>query len=201
MSSLPVVRFDRGDGRIWTYGWTHTSTEVEAVEHKNERHKPYQDRKQRAAAVIVAEHTVKADFTTMKASPTNRDKYSFEKRWAPSLKDDGWVPVSTFFLENYHRLKPFDLTYGEAMFLVHLMQHKWDENAPFPAYKTISNRMHVSAKSARRWAASLEQKGYLKREMRVGETNRFHLKGLMDALVRLKDSQAKKVRKKPKASA
>ncbi len=92
-------------------------------------------------------------------------------------------------MENYYPLKPFDLTYGEAMFVIHLMQHKWDENAPFPAYKTIAQRMHVSTKSARRWAASLEQKGYLKREMRVGETNRFHLKGLLDALVKLKKGQ------------
>jgi hypothetical protein len=121
------------------------------------------------------------------------DRFSFERRWAAPLKEDGFVPVSTFFLENYHRLKPFDLTYGEAMFLIHLMQYKWDENAPFPAYKTISERMHVSTKSAQRWAASLEQKRYLKREMRIGATNRFHLKGLMDALVALK-----KAAKKPK---
>jgi len=107
------------------------------------------------------------DFVGVKATATTNDKYSFEKRGALSLKEDGFVPVSTFFLENYHRLKPFDLTYGEAMFVIHLMQHKWDEKAPFPAYKTIAHRMHVSAKSARRWAASLEQKGYLKREMRI----------------------------------
>jgi hypothetical protein len=129
------------------------------------------------------------DSDVVKATANTNDKYSFEKRWALALKPDGFVPVSTFFLENYHRLKPFDLTYGEAMFVVHLMQHKWDENAPFPAYKTIAQRMHVSAKSARRWAASLEQKGYLKREMRVGATNRFHLKGLMDSLVKLKKGQ------------
>ena len=131
----------------------------------------------------------------MKASIASNDEYSFEKRWASSLKTDGFVPVSTFFLENYHRLKPFDLTYGEAMFVIHLMQHKWNENAPFPAYKTIANRMHVSAKSARRWAASLEQKGYLQREMRVGATNRFHLKGLLDALVSLKKAQPAKATK------
>jgi DNA-binding MarR family transcriptional regulator len=124
----------------------------------------------------------------VKATATTNEKYSFEKRWALSLKEDGFVPISTFFLENYHRLKPFDLTYGEAMFVIHLMQHKWDENAPFPAYKTIAKRMHVSAKSARRWAASLEHKGYLKREMRVGATNRFHLKKLMEALVSLKQA-------------
>jgi len=132
----------------------------------------------------------------MEASIASNDKYSFEKRWALSLKKDGFVPVSTFFLENYHRLKPFDLTYGEAMFVIHLMQHKWNEKAPFPAYKTIAKRMHVSAKSTRRWAASLEQKGYLKREMRIGATNRFHLKGLLDALVSLKQAQPPKATKK-----
>jgi hypothetical protein len=131
----------------------------------------------------------------VKATATTNDKYSFEKRWALPLKEDGFVPVSTFFLENYHQLKPFDLTYGESMFVIHLMQYKWDEKAPFPAYKTIAQRMHVSPKSARRWAASLEQKGYLKREMRVGETNRFHLKGLLDALVSLKKAMKAKEEK------
>jgi len=131
------------------------------------------------------------DFVAVKATGTTNDKYSFEKRWAPALKVDGHVQISTFFLENYHRLKPYDLTYGEAMFVVHLMQHKWGESAPFPAYKTLAQRMHVSVKSARRWAASLERKGYLKREIRVGTTNLFHLKGLMDALVGLKNSMSK----------
>lgn len=101
------------------------------------------------------------------------------------------MPISTFFLENYHRLKPYDLTHGEAMFIVHLMQHKWGSDSPFPAYKTIAQRMHVSTKSARRSAASLEGKGYLKREFRVGMTNRFDLKGLMDALVKLKKGMKK----------
>ena len=48
---------------------------------------------------------------------------------------------------------------------------------------------------ARRWAASLEKKGYLEREMRVGTTNRFHLKGLMDALVSLKKAMKPKEQK------
>ncbi|WP_395741301.1 helix-turn-helix domain-containing protein [Prosthecobacter sp.] len=127
----------------------------------------------------------------MKSSESSQEKFSFEKRWAKELKSGGFVPVSAFFLENYHRLQPYDLTYGEAMFIVHIMQHKWDEKAPFPGYKTISKRMHVSPKSARRMAASLENKGYLKREMRIGTTNLFHLKGLMTALVALKNVQEK----------
>jgi len=57
-------------------------------------------------------------------------QYPFAKRWAKELEEDGHVQISTFFLENYHRLKPYPLTHGEAMFVVHLMQHKWGVEAP-----------------------------------------------------------------------
>lgn len=124
-----------------------------------------------------------------------KKKYSFKEKWAPELEPDGHVQVSTFFLENYHRLKPYDLTHGEAMFVVHLMQHKWGADAPFPAYKTIGQRMGVSTKTVRRMAASLQQKKYLKREVRIGTTNRFHLQNLMTALVALRAKLPRTVRK------
>jgi DNA-binding transcriptional regulator YhcF (GntR family) len=118
-----------------------------------------------------------------------KKKFTFKERWAPELESDGHVQVSTFFLENYHQLKPYDLTHGEAMFVIHLMQHKWGTDAPFPAYKTIAQRMGVSTKTARRFAASLEQKKYLHRRMRVGATNRFDLTNLLAALVSLKTNK------------
>ena len=124
---------------------------------------------------------------------------SFSKRWASELESAGFVQVSSFFLENYHRLKPYSITYGEAMFVVHLMQFKWDEKKPYPAYKTISARMHVSDKTARRWAVSLEKKGYLHREVRMAQTNLFDLKGLMKALVQLKKFQDEAKKKKEDA--
>jgi|ERR1043166_1378867 DNA-binding MarR family transcriptional regulator len=117
---------------------------------------------------------------------SKENNYPFSKQWAPELKDDGHVRISAFFLENYHRLKPYSLTHGEAMFVVHLMQHKWGEAAPYPGYKTIARRMGVSDKTARRLAKSLEQKKYLTRELRQANTNRFHLTKLMSALVELK---------------
>src|SRR6266446_9732244 len=115
-------------------------------------------------------------------------KYPFAKKWAAELESDGHVQVSTSFLENYHRLKPYPLTHGEAMFIVHLMQHKWGEAAPYPGYKTIAKRMGVSDKTARRLAKSLEDKKYLVREVREANTNLFHLSKLMTALVVLKES-------------
>jgi Helix-turn-helix domain len=115
-----------------------------------------------------------------------QSKYPFAKKWAAELESDGHVQVSTYFLENYHRLRPYSLTHGEAMFIVHLMQHKWGEQAPYPGYKTIAKRMGVSDKTARRLAKSLEDKKYLIREVRQANTNRFHLAKLMNALVTLK---------------
>jgi hypothetical protein len=57
-------------------------------------------------------------------------KYLFAKKWAAELENDGHVQVSTFFLENYHCLKPYSLTHGEAIFVVHLMQHKTGDRSP-----------------------------------------------------------------------
>jgi DNA-binding MarR family transcriptional regulator len=123
------------------------------------------------------------------------DKYTFAKMWAAELEDEGHVRISTFFLENYHRLKPYPLTHGEAMFVVHLMQHKWGEDAPYPGYKSIAKRMSVSDKTARRLAKSLEDKKYLFREVRRANTNVFHLTKLMNALVVLKKSANVKEKK------
>jgi|ERR1700722_10233069 len=114
------------------------------------------------------------------------DKYPFANMWAAELQDDGHVRISTFFLENYHRLKPYSLTHGEAMFIVRLMQHKWGADAPYPGYKVIAKRMGVSDKTARRFAKSLEDKKYLVREVRQANTNRFHLAKLIASLVALK---------------
>jgi DNA-binding MarR family transcriptional regulator len=122
-------------------------------------------------------------------------KYPFAKMWAAELVDDGHVRISTFFLENYHRLKPYSLTHGEAMFIVHLMQHKWGADAPYPGYKMIAKRMGVSDKTARRLAKSLEEKKYLVREVRQATTNRFHLNKLMDALIALRNPPKTKGKK------
>ena len=121
---------------------------------------------------------------------TPRPQFSFETRWSPALKKDGHVQVSTFFLNHYSKLKPYPLTHGEAMFVIHLMQYKWGADAPFPAYKTIADRMCVSVKTAQRLAKSLQDKDYLYRQFRRGETNVFHLNKLIKALEALKASSA-----------
>lgn len=92
------------------------------------------------------------------------------------------MPVPLVFLRRYTDLKPFPLTLGEAMFVVHLMQFKWDAAEPFPSYGTIARQMGISDKQARRLAKSLVDKGYLRRIQRIGRSNRFDLTPLFDAI-------------------
>ena len=108
-------------------------------------------------------------------------KWAVERAWSSTLAETGHVPVVNAFLEHYSSLKPA-LTTGEAMFVIFLMKHKWDEAAPFPSYQRIARMMGVSHKMARRYAANLEKKGYLERERYPSLSNRFHLSKLFGAL-------------------
>lgn len=115
------------------------------------------------------------------AFPTTADR-SFARRWGhEELFGKGYVPVPSLFLQHYALLNP-PLNSGEAMFVLHLMDYKWDAKHPFPGYKTIAKRMGVSTKMARTHGQNLEVKKYLRRQMRVGRTNRFDLTPLFDAL-------------------
>ena len=102
-------------------------------------------------------------------------------RWTEALTSQGWTPIADFFLDSYAKLDP-PLTNAEAMLVIHLIRHKWDSAPPFPGFTTLARRMGISATAARAHARSLEKKGYLVREMRVGTTNRFDLKKLFTAL-------------------
>lgn len=47
------------------------------------------------------------------------------------------------------------------MFVVHLLQHKWDERNPYPSLGLVAARMGVSLRQVQRYEASLVKKGYL----------------------------------------
>jgi DNA-binding MarR family transcriptional regulator len=112
-------------------------------------------------------------------------KYAFAQRWKHEpLFHRGYVVVPTTFLQVYADLKPHRLTGGEALFVIHLMEFKWDSADPFPGNRRLAQRMGLSDKMVRRYAQSLERKGYLRRHRRTGETNRFDLSPLFDALLK-----------------
>lgn len=108
---------------------------------------------------------------------------SFVARWQyEELFDQGFVAIPTRFLQLYANLRPHPLTPGEAIFVMQLMSFKWTADAPFPGYKKIARRMGLSDKMVRKYAQSLEAKGYVKRETRVSLTNKFDMSGLFAAL-------------------
>src|SRR5436190_9966451 len=117
--------------------------------------------------------------TQEKLAPTS--KRQIADRWTADLVKEGWTPVSTFFLRNYAILKP-PISSHEAMFLIHLISHKWDKRAPYPALKTVASRMGVGAAAVRQHARHLERLGYLRREFRLAQPSRYHFDQLFTKL-------------------
>ena len=121
---------------------------------------------------------------TVSADLPHRSR-TYAERWQhPELLDSGYLVVPSVFLRFYSRMKPHSLTHGEALFVLHLMEFKWDDAAPFPSYSTLARRMGISTKMVRRYAQALEQKGFLQRVIRTGNTNRFDLGPLFDKLLK-----------------
>lgn len=112
-------------------------------------------------------------------------------------RPEGWVGVPDIFLRGHANLKPYSLTPSEAMLVLQLMAFKWTEDDPFPSYALIAERMGITTKQARRIAASVEGKGYLKRVGRIGTSNKFNLQPLFDALADVQREEAEKKKRKP----
>lgn len=139
----------------------------------------------------IEEALEKAKSSTDLDLPENLSDKSIKTRWKnEDLFDIGFVAVPTHFLELYSSM---NITTGEAMFILQLMNFKWGEKDPFPGYALIAQRMGISDKVARRHAASLVAKKYLVRHIRFGKTNRFDLTKFFDALLETK----RKIGRKP----
>ena len=76
--------------------------------------------------------------------------------------------------------------------VLHLMQYKWDDDKPFPSHATVARQMGVSAKQVQRYAAALETKKFLRRETRIGMSNRFDLVPMFNALEEYRVAMMKK---------
>jgi DNA-binding transcriptional regulator YhcF (GntR family) len=121
---------------------------------------------------------------TVKAKPTK--KYSIADQWGETVGifKAGFLSVPTRFLRGYALTKP-SLSTEEAMFLLQLMTFKWGVDQPYPSLPRIGRMMGVSARTASRYASTLEKKGYLKRVQREGTTNQFDLTGLFERINRM----------------
>jgi hypothetical protein len=105
---------------------------------------------------------------------------SLAARWGSNLLfKEGYVAVPAPLLRLYTRL---NLSNSEFVFILELMLFKWGEQAPFPSYKTVAQRMGITIEMARKHAKSLEEKGLLKRVKRTGQSNAFDLQPLTTML-------------------
>ena len=116
-----------------------------------------------------------------------------QTRWGgrAEMLTHGFVGVPILFLERAASLSRFRLNPAETLFVIMLMAHKWDEQAPFPGYKRLAKWMGKTESYARKLARDLEAKGYLKRIERSGYTNKFDLAALFDAIVAETDAKTK----------
>ena len=86
-------------------------------------------------------------------------------RWTPDLVEEGFTPVSTFFLDNYAAL---GMTSAEVVLVLHLIRFKWDHRNPYPSFEVLAGRSGIGYNGVRAQARSLEAKGFLKRVRRRG---------------------------------
>lgn len=113
-------------------------------------------------------------------------------RWPEKLANR-FSTVSSYFLENYHRLGTQSGSRGlsstEAMLVIHILDFKWDSRLPFPTVGTLARRLGVSSRHVRDTIKTLEERGYICRIPKArGGANQYNMQGLYAALEAMMDT-------------
>ena len=77
--------------------------------------------------------------TGTEATGKQEKRWDTCKVWTKKLGKP-FTPVSSYFIENYHRLR-YPINANEFLLIVHLLKYKWDEAMPRPAIPTLANKM------------------------------------------------------------
>jgi DNA-binding transcriptional regulator YhcF (GntR family) len=114
-------------------------------------------------------------------------QYSFTVRYGVRVIDAGGITSIPSILYRYG--SALGLSPQDRDFIGHCLSYKWTSDDPWPAMRTIADRMGVSLRTVNRIAKHLVDKGYLEREARVGtygkEPSILNFSGLWDALVQI----------------
>ena len=123
---------------------------------------------------------------------TNDEDRRVEARWSPTLAKGGWSPVPSFFLKNYHRLKPEGmpdargLNSTEAMLILQICDFKWTTEAPFPKVSTLAKHLGIKERQVRQSLKNLEELKLVRREPKyTGGPNQYFFEGLLERLHRM----------------
>lgn len=77
----------------------------------------------------------------------------------PTAHQAGFLPVSRLFLTNYRHM---NISMEEAMLILHLLDHSWAAEKPFPSAEYFGKVTGKSGQTIRAYLRSLSFKGYLK---------------------------------------
>lgn len=121
-------------------------------------------------------------------SSGDEPRQGFKARWGEKLEPLGFCPVSSFFLKNYSTLlgPNSGLSPADAMLVIHILDHKWDDKDPFPTVKSLAAKMGVTPRSVRKRLQVLESLELIQRIPALsGGPNRYRFTGLIERLERL----------------
>ncbi len=145
------------------------------------------------------------DVISLKTKPVAPDR-AFAMRWGAKVTDHGYSKVPHMFFALQAEL---GLTSPQAMVLLHLLDHWWHSSSglPWPAKKTLANRMSVTERQIQRILADLENEGLISRQARFyssggQKSNAYDLGGLIKRLKKLEPAfRAEKDAKKQRRAA
>lgn len=134
---------------------------------------------------------------SLAGTDANTGEFSVDKVWSKKLGKK-FTPISHYFIQNYHRLK-YPINPNEFTLIVHLFSYKWDEAMPYPAVSSLATQMGKSKQAIRTMLRSLEEKEYIKRNMRHGHRSHYDLRPLINAVEKLYDEDIAAKRAKAEA--
>ena len=108
---------------------------------------------------------------TMKKS-NQHSSSSFDDKWPPEISKDGYTQVPNFLLKRQAEL---GLNSSELVILLQLWSFDFGSRTAEPAHSTVAKSVGLTSSAVRHNIASLENKGFLKRNFRVGSRNEYNL--------------------------
>lgn len=121
----------------------------------------------------------------MTKSPTRKNgpDWSISSKWHDEILSYGFTQVPNALLIYATKLK---LKPSEFFILVNIESFRWDgKKKPYPSLVTLSNRIGIVPRAVSRNITSLIDKECLRREKRMGTSNKYDFYPLNKALLKL----------------
>lgn len=105
--------------------------------------------------------------------------HSFANRWSRAIEEHGYTSLPTLLL---HKRTALNITVPEIHIILCIESFRWDKRSPYPSMGSIAKRAQRSTRATRDHISSLEKKGLIKRNYRVGISSSYNLEPLIAKL-------------------